>query len=158
MLLLGEHAASPEVANTFEAKRAGAPATVEAVVRDARGSVPAETCTGFDAGSVACLSDAVRSERAAWIRTLHSAGVRLLLSGAPLGALTSQLCAEYGICAVAGVHNDDLRAPAERQAALHFNFGRVPPSSRSSYSPARALSSAVAPMSQAQSAESPLCV
>ena len=110
MLLLGEHAASPEVANTFEAKRAGAPATVEAVVRDARGSVPAETCTGFDAGSVACLSDAVRSERAAWIRTLHSAGVRLLLSGAPLGALTSQLCAEYGICAVAGVHNDDLRA------------------------------------------------
>ena len=112
VLLLGPHAASPEVATTAEARRAGLPAEIELSVRSAAGGPePRQRLPAAQAGGVASVVlDAVQAERELWAKSLHSAGVRLVLCGAPLGELTSQRLAAYGICAVRGVDTDDLRA------------------------------------------------
>ena len=61
-------------------------------------------------GIAAPVVDAIHAERTLWARTLWESGVRLVLSGCPLGPLTSQLLAQHGICAVGGVDRDDIRA------------------------------------------------
>ena len=104
LLLLGAHAAAPEVQTAAEARAVEAGVPAEVVV--SADQVPAG---GID-GAAGRWVDFVHASRAAWVQTAHSAGVRLLLSGAPLSPLTVQLCAQHGVCAVPGVDEDDLRA------------------------------------------------
>ena len=104
LLLLGAHAAAPEVQTAAEARAVEAGVPAEVVV--SADQVPAG---GID-GAAGRWVDFVHASRAAWVQTAHSAGVRLLLSGAPLSPLTVQLCAQHGVCAVHGVDEDDLRA------------------------------------------------
>ena len=111
MLLLGSHAASPEMATPAEARRAGLPAEINlAVDVGSRSGLRERKAPSQEGGVAAPLLDAVHTERTKWAEALRAAGVRLVLSGAPLGALTSQLLAQHGICAVPGVDTDDLRA------------------------------------------------
>ena len=101
ILMLGTHAASPELATTSEARQAGVQARVELTTsRDA----------ATPGGAAASMSDHVHAERSRWVKCLCDHGVRLLLSAAPISALTAQLCAKAGICAVPGVDTSDLRA------------------------------------------------
>ena len=107
LLLLGAHAAAPEMATAAEARRAGVPAKVELALSAARETLQVPEIGG---GAAAPISDRVHSERVRWVDELRATGVRLLLSGAPLSPLTAQLCAQAGICAVPGVDSEDLRA------------------------------------------------
>jgi hypothetical protein len=115
LLLLALHAAPPEMMTEAEARAAGVPAHVELTIgggggRSAdHGAARCSAATGSD--SAACvLAEAVRVERVRWADELAAAGVGLLLSGAPLGALVTQVCAERGICAIQGVDVSDLRS------------------------------------------------
>ncbi len=111
LLLLGAHAASPEVQTAAEARAAESGTPAEVVVSVER--APERAPGGREDGAAAVrLVEAVHASRAAWVQAVHAAGVRLLLSGAPLSALTVQLCAQHGVCAVPGVDVDDLRALA----------------------------------------------
>lgn len=116
LLLLGAHAAAPEVQTAAEARavEAGVPAEVVVSADQAPAGgmdSAAVTCNGIDSAAGRWV-DFVHASREAWVQTAHAAGVRLLLSGAPLSALTVQLCAQHGVCAVPGVDEDDLRALA----------------------------------------------
>lgn len=106
LLLLGAHAAAPEVQTAAEARAVEAGVPAEVVV-----SADRAPAGGIDSAAGRWV-DFVHASREAWVQTAHAAGVRLLLSGAPLSALTVQLCAQHGVCAVPGVDEDDLRALA----------------------------------------------
>ena len=109
VLMLGTHAASPEMATTAEARRAGVQAKVQ-LTTGGSGGHSAANGDAASGGISAGVVDHIHAERARWVGCLRDHGVRLLLSGAPLGALTTQLCAQAGICAVPGVDVADLRA------------------------------------------------
>lgn len=117
VLLLGPHAASPEVATEAEARRAGVPARLELTAQRARPTghrrrrLAASEADDAGDGDVTTASvEWVHAERARWVRALVDSGVRLVLSGAPISPLTAHLCARAGVCAVPGVEKDDLRA------------------------------------------------
>lgn len=122
-MLLGAHASSPDMQTAAEARAAdaGAPAEmlVSARARHAVAAAAADRATELAEPVDACATvDAVHASRAAWVRVLREGGVRLLLSGAPLSALTVQLCAEAGVCAVPGVEEDGLQS-----LATHASLG-----------------------------------
>ena len=118
VLMLGEDAASPELATSADAQAAGLPAKLDLTANGARRHGRSGQAEYRSATATAV--DHVHAERGRWVSALRAHGVRLLLSGAPLSELTSQLCAQAGICAVAGVDASDLLAlsKATRRSVL----------------------------------------
>ena len=109
MVVFGAHAAPPEAEAAGEAPsdRNSLPAELEIRVHTTASPSLGTASVGEAA---ACAWDAALAARERWVLALRAGGVRLLLSATRIGTLTSQLCAQHGICAIAGVDCDDLRA------------------------------------------------